>query len=98
MSTMPPEDRPRRAEPIDRLRHDVRLLGELVGEVLCEQGGLELFAAVEHLRTEAIALRSVRPADFERERALLDWAQRQPTERLFQIARAFGVYFHLINL
>ena len=40
-----------RAEPIDRLRDDVRLLGELVGGVLREQGGAELFEAVEHIRT-----------------------------------------------
>src|SRR5829696_691490 len=48
----------RRAEPIERLRDDVHLLGGLVGEVLREQGGPDLFAAVEHLRTAAIALRS----------------------------------------
>ena len=47
-----------RAEPIDRLRDDVRLLGELVGGVLREQGGGELFEAVEHVRTAAIGLRS----------------------------------------
>src|SRR5579871_6222754 len=47
-----------RAEPIERLRDDVRLLGSLVGEVLREQGGADLFAAVEHLRTAAIAERS----------------------------------------
>src|SRR2546430_10609096 len=48
----------RRAEPIERLRDGVRLLGGLVGDVLREQGGPDLFAAVEHLRTAAIALRS----------------------------------------
>src|SRR5581483_10953613 len=30
--------------------------------------------------------------------ALLAWAEAQTTERLLQLARAFGVYFHLINL
>ena len=39
---------PARAEPTARLRNDVRLLGDLVGEVLREQGGPELFEAVEH--------------------------------------------------
>src|SRR5215470_9915667 len=89
-----------RAEPIDLLRADVHLLGELVGDVLREQGGPELFAAVEYVRTAAIALRSrsAGAADATQERSLLQWMQRQPTDRLLQLVRAFSVYFHLINL
>ncbi len=87
-----------RAEPIDLLRADVHLLGELVGDVLREQGGPELFAAVEYVRTAAIALRSRNVTDTTQERNLLQWAQRQPTDRLLQLVRAFSVYFHLINL
>ncbi|MEA2574027.1 MAG: phosphoenolpyruvate carboxylase [Chloroflexia bacterium] len=87
-----------RAEPIDRLRDYVRLLGELVGEVLREQGGDELLAAVEHLRTSAIALRSQSGEHETREQALLDWVHSQSTQRLQQLVRAFSVYFHLINL
>ncbi|HLW01907.1 MAG TPA: phosphoenolpyruvate carboxylase [Ktedonobacterales bacterium] len=87
-----------RAEPIDLLRDDVHLLGELVGDVLREQGGPELFAAVEYVRTAAIALRSRNVDDAAQERSLLQWAQRQPTDRLLQLVRAFSVYFHLINL
>ena len=87
-----------RAEPIDTLRDDVHLLGELVGEVLREQGGPDLLAAVEHARTTAIALRSRDSADLMRERGLLQWAQRQSTGRLLQLVRAFSIYFHLINL
>jgi phosphoenolpyruvate carboxylase len=87
-----------RAEPIDALRDDVHLLGELVGEVLREQGGPDLLAAVEHARMTAIALRSRDSADLMRERGLLQWAQRQSTERLLQLVRAFSIYFHLINL
>src|SRR3954447_8107431 len=83
-----------RAEPIDRLRDDVRLLGELVGDVLREQGGAELFEAVEHVRLAAIELRSGNGSD----RALLDWAEQQSTRRLLQLVRAFSTYFHLINL
>src|SRR5215831_10768050 len=83
-----------RAEPIDRLRADVRLLGELVGGVLREQGGPELFQAVEYVRTRAIELRSHDGDD----QALLSWAEQQSTARLLQLVRAFSVYFHLINL
>jgi phosphoenolpyruvate carboxylase len=87
-----------RAEPSDLLRADVHLLGELVGDVLREQGGPDLFAAVEYVRTAAIALRSSRTEDAPQERNLLQWAQRQSTDRLLQLVRAFSVYFHLINL
>src|SRR5207249_3683795 len=83
-----------RAEPIDRLRDDVRLLGELVGDVLREQGGPDLFGAVEHIRTSAIDLRSSESSD----QPLLVWAEEQTTMRLLQLVRAFSVYFHLINL
>ena len=83
-----------RAEPIDRLRNDVRLLGELVGDVLREQGGPELFDDVERVRHSAIELRSTGSSD----RALLAWAEQQATGRLLQLVRAFSTYFHLINL
>jgi phosphoenolpyruvate carboxylase len=83
-----------RAEPIDRLRDDVRLLGELVGEVLREQGGAALFEDVERVRQAAIGLRSNEGTG----EALLAWAERQSTVRLLQLVRAFSVYFHLINL
>ena len=83
-----------RAEPIDRLRDDVRLLGELVGDVLREQGGRELFEDVERVRQAAIELRSTNASD----QPLLDWAERQTNTRLLQLVRAFGTYFHLINL
>jgi phosphoenolpyruvate carboxylase len=83
-----------RAEPIDRLRDDVRLLGELVGDVLREQGGVELFEDVEHVRTAAIELRAGHGSDAE----LLAWAEQKPTRRLLQLVRGFSTYFHLINL
>ena len=83
-----------RAVPIDRLRDDVRLLGELVGDVLREQGGPELFEDVEHVRQAAIGLRSSHGSD----QALLSWAESQSTLRLMELVRAFSAYFHLINL
>src|SRR5438034_9933161 len=43
------------------LRRDVRSLGRLLGEVLKEQGGIELFAAVEQIRQLAIEYRELEP-------------------------------------
>lgn len=93
-----PPDRPRRAEPIDRLRDDVNLLGRLVGDVLQEQGGPDLLESVERVRLGAIALRSESQQSAEGAKDLLAWMAEQPTARLLQIVRAFSVYFHLINL
>jgi phosphoenolpyruvate carboxylase len=82
----------------DRLRRDVSLLGGLVGDVLREQGGDELFGAVEHLRREAIALRATPHPDPARETALREWVEGQPDSMLLAIVRGFSAYFHVINL
>lgn len=82
----------------DRLRRDVSLLGGLVGDVLREQGGDELFGAVEHLRREAIAIRATPAPDPAREMALREWVEGQSDESLLAIVRGFSVYFHVINL
>ncbi|MFO0575111.1 MAG: phosphoenolpyruvate carboxylase [Polyangia bacterium] len=77
----------------------MKLLGQLLGEVLVEQGGPELLAREEQIRTLAIKRRRGAP----RERAaaaaeltrILDGltpAQAEP------VIRAFAVYFRLINL
>lgn len=86
----------------DILRADVHRLGELVGGVLREQQGDRIFAAVEYLRTSAIAARGARrlgvitaPA---RHDPLLDWVAQQSSEDLLAVIRAFGIYFHVINL
>lgn len=83
--------------PPDRLREDVRMLGDLVGQILHKQAGERLFALVEEVRTAAIAQRS--PSDaVTTAPSLLAWAQAQSTADLAKIVRAFSVYFHIINL
>lgn len=87
-----------RAAPIDALRDDVHMLGDLVGVVLREQAGEAIFDAVEHIRNAAIALRSPGAAPATQEADLLAWADAQPTATLAQLVRAFSAYFHLINV
>ncbi|HEY3110690.1 MAG TPA: phosphoenolpyruvate carboxylase [Chloroflexota bacterium] len=83
-------------EPIDRLRDDVRLLGQLLGSVIAEQGGARLFGLVEDVRHRAIELRErYDPAE---EAGLLDRIDRLDLGELFGLVRAFALYFHLINL
>jgi phosphoenolpyruvate carboxylase len=89
------------------LRRDVRSLGMLLGEVLREQAGDPLYDAVEALRRTAIARREAETpqsgvADAASASAHLEQAlARVRTLDLpaaYQLARAFGFYFELINL
>ena len=50
------------------LRRDVRSLGKLLGEVLQEQGGTELFETVETLRRLAIEYRDSGEGEGEEEK------------------------------
>ncbi|MEK6397395.1 MAG: phosphoenolpyruvate carboxylase, partial [Terriglobus sp.] len=85
------------------LRRDVRSLGTLLGEVLREQVGDDLFEQVETLRRLAAERRE---AEFNGDTAKAKSALQQallivhqlPVDRAYQLARAFGFYFELINL
>jgi phosphoenolpyruvate carboxylase len=76
------------------LRRDVRLLGELLGQVLREYGGPDLLADVEALRRAVIAARTG-AGDSD---AVVELIGGWPLERAEDVARAFTVYFHLANL
>ncbi|WP_052347297.1 phosphoenolpyruvate carboxylase [Novilysobacter defluvii] len=77
-----------------RLREDVTLLGTLVGEILAEQGGQELFDRVESLRRSAILRRELGDpvSQLETELHGLD------LEQASDLVRAFSVYFQAVNL
>ncbi len=83
----PPKDEP--------LRADVRLMGELVGDVLREQGPEWLFPLVERVRTAAI---------FRREGAGRDCGDLETAvrglsaDRAGELVRAFSTYFQVVNL
>ncbi|MEO6981940.1 MAG: phosphoenolpyruvate carboxylase [Edaphobacter sp.] len=85
------------------LRRDVRSLGTLLGGVLREQSGPELYDAVEALRRTAIARRE---ADASNDASTAAEHLQQALARVhaldlptaYQLARAFGFYFELINL
>jgi phosphoenolpyruvate carboxylase len=99
----PAADTARRAEPKgigsagarDLLAREVKLVGALLGQVIVEQEGEELFELVEQLRRTAIRHRSVDdPTALDADPMLAD---RSPAE-LLAVARAFTAYFLLINL
>ena len=85
------------------LRRDVRSLGTLLGEVLREQAGDDLFAHVEALRQGTIRRRDAEANGNHEEAARhaavsLDLVHSLPVERAILLTRAFAFYFELINL
>ena len=83
---------PAKDEP---LRADVSVLGGLVGEVIREQGGDELFEWVEAARTAAIRRREGDPGG--EEELVVVIANRSPQEAE-QLVRSFSTYFQVVNM
>ena len=83
-------ERPDEFEP---LHDDVRFLGGLLGKVVAETGGADLYDDVERLRRAARDAR--RGGDLGEPRRLVD---AMSVERADQVAHAFAVLFHLVNL
>ena len=91
------------------MRRDVRLLGDILGEVIRDSAGPDLLADVERLRRAVIQARHGEAAPGDP--APGDPAPGDPAgdkiaalvgswslDRAEQVARAFTVYFHLANL
>src|SRR5580693_1785845 len=83
------------------LRRDVRSLGALLGRVLVEQAGQELFDTVEELRRLMIRhrekVRRVHAADDLMARAQ-GMISEMDMSRAYQVTKAFAIYFELANL
>src|SRR5689334_22605932 len=89
-----------RAELPEPMRRDVRLLGDLLGEVIRDSAGLDLLADVERLRHAVIGARRG-PDDSRDDPAgdhIAELVGSWDLDRAEQVARAFIVYFHLANL
>jgi phosphoenolpyruvate carboxylase len=82
-----------REDEFSALREDVRFLGGLLGQVVAETGGEDLYDDVERLRRAARDAR--RGGDMSEPRRLVD---AMSVERAEQVAHAFTVLFHLVNL
>ncbi|MEO8445703.1 MAG: phosphoenolpyruvate carboxylase, partial [Gammaproteobacteria bacterium] len=77
------------------LRKDVHDLGVIVGQLLTEQGGAELFGRVEQARRAAIDAREGEPGGVERLEAVV--ADLAPADAQ-NLIRAFSTYFLAVNL
>ena len=76
------------------LRDDVRTLGAMVGDLILEQNGPELFELVENARLRAIRRREGNEKPGEELSALVGALD---PETASQIIRAFSTYFQMVN-
>ncbi|WJW74898.1 phosphoenolpyruvate carboxylase [Thiohalobacter sp. IOR34] len=84
-------------QPRDKaLRSRVRLFGNLLGEVLRDQAGGQVLAAVETLRKGFIRLR--KEDDPRLRQRLMDLIDELDPAILTHVVRAFNVYFSLVNI
>lgn len=77
------------------LREDVHMLGTLVGDVIREQGGDELFEAVESARQAAIARRE---GDAQGTLQLVVSTRDVQPARARDLVRAFSTWFEMVNM
>jgi phosphoenolpyruvate carboxylase len=82
------------------LRRDVRSLGMLLGQVLREQAGDQLFEEVEELRQIAIQRREtgLQGEGGQAFAAALEGVHTLDPLQAYRMARAFAFYFELINM
>jgi phosphoenolpyruvate carboxylase len=90
------------------LRRDVRSLGMLLGEVIREQAGLDVYEAEEELRQLAIRYRQLdsghveagvdMSAEQELRERIVEIVRGMDESDYYQIVKAFGTYFELTNL
>ncbi len=79
-----------------QLRQRIRRLGELLGDVLREQGGETLLQTVETLRKGFIRLR--KQEDPVRRQQLMQLLNGMDAPTLQSVIRAFSIYFSLANI
>ncbi|MFC7441652.1 phosphoenolpyruvate carboxylase [Laceyella putida] len=83
-------------QTVSPLRRDVKMLGQLLGEVLVMQGGKECFERVERMRELTKQLRSsFDPQTLMKCKAEVE--QLSPAMR-HDMIRAFAIYFQLVNI
>ena len=81
---------------VEPLQDQVRVVGNLLGEILKEQEGEAVFTAVEHLRQGYISLRH--EDDEDKRQALMAFIEDLDAEKLKQVTRAFNVFYVLSNI
>ena len=87
------------AELDEALRVDVRVLGDLLGEVLRQQAAPDVYETVERIREQGKALREPHASD--RDPALAELyaiVEALPPEKVGEVVRAFSLFLTLANI
>jgi len=82
-------------DKVQALRQDVHTLGALVGELLKEQGGEELFELVENARLRSIRRREGNEKPGEE---LADIVKNLDLSLAMEVIRSFSTYFQVVNI
>ena len=82
-------------DKVQALRHDVHTLGALVGDLLKEQGGEELFDLVENARLRSIRRREGNEKPGEE---LADIVKNLDLSLAMEVIRSFSTYFQVVNI
>ena len=78
------------------LVEDIRLLGRLLGDVIREQEGLEIYELIENIRQLSVSFRL--NANDEADKKLKKLLKALPSDRAVSVIRGFTFFSHLANL
>lgn len=81
---------------IEQLQEKTRHFGEILGNIVKEQEGDDVFQAVEKLRKGYISLR--KQEDPQRRQALMLFIQQMDVELLEKVIRAFNTFYLISNI
>ena len=81
-----------------KLRARVKLLGAILGQVIREHSGEEVYQAIEYLRLGFKELAENGPTDVGKLSKLQDFIGSLPNRKLMPLIRAYSLYFNLANV
>ena len=79
----------------DTLRHNVRLLGDLLGKVIIRHEGQALFDKVEHIRSISKTLAQSKKTDYQ---PLVEALEGLNDDEILPLARAYNQFLNLTNI
>jgi phosphoenolpyruvate carboxylase len=78
------------------LKHNIRLLGKILGDIIREQDGTPAYELVERIRLQSVAFR--RNPDPAAEISITKLLKSLTSDQAVQVIRAFTYFSHLVNL
>lgn len=91
-----PATRSKKRDPDSALVEDIRLLGRILGDVIREQEGHEVFDLIEKIRT--LSVRFHRHSDERANKELKKLLKELSADESVKVIRAFTYFSHLANL